>query len=182
MGRLALVLAAVCVITLTACGSVNKMTEVTLMSSKEEETKLNDGEVMLNYDFMDLKGNSIKLSDFEGQKVYIKYWTSWCPICLGGLEDINNLSAEDTDFKVLTIVPPGYKGEKTSEDFKTWFEGVENTENITVLLDEDGVYTKQAGVRGFPTSAYIGSDGILVKTVPGYVDNDAIKDSMSKIQ
>ena len=54
-----------------------------------------------DFEMMDLDGNTVKLSDFNGEKVYLKYWASWCPICLGGLEDINTLSAEENGFPVL---------------------------------------------------------------------------------
>lgn len=135
----------------------------------------NKGEAAPDFEMEDLEGNTVKLSDFAGQKVYLEYWASWCPICLEGLASINTLSAEENDFVVLTIVAPGQSGEKDMEGFKTWFAGVENTENITVLFDTDGAYGKQAGVRGYPTSAYIGSDGVLVKQAPGFADIDTIK-------
>ena len=67
------------------------------------------------------------------------------------------------------------------EDFITWFSGVENTENITVLCETDGAYGALAGVRGYPTSEYIGSDGVLVKMVPGHADNDTIKAAFESI-
>ena len=51
--------------------------------------KMNKGNPAPDFEMMDLNGNTVKLSDFAGEKVYIKYWASWCPICLGGLEDIN---------------------------------------------------------------------------------------------
>lgn len=144
--------------------------------------KRNQGKEAPDFEMMDLHGNKVKLSDFKGQKVYIKYWASWCPICLGGLEDINTLSAEKDGFKVLTIVAPGQKGEKNVADFKTWFSGVDNTKNITVLFDTDGAYGTQAGVRGYPTSEYIGSDGVLVKLAPGHADNDTIKATFKTIK
>ena len=142
---------------------------------------LNQGTPAPDFEMMNLNGKTMKLSDFRGEKVYLKYWASWCPICLGGLEDINTLSASDSGFRVLTIVAPGQKGEKNMEDFKTWFSGVENTENITILFDTDGAYGAQAGVRGYPTSEYIGSDGVLVKMVPGHADNDTIKTAFESI-
>lgn len=156
------------------------MTDKTKMAGTPK--KRNKGDLAPDFDLTDLNGNQVKLSDFRGQKVYIKYWASWCPICLGGLEDINTLSAEDNDFQVLTIVAPGQKGEKSRKDFETWFSGVDHTKNITVLFDTDGAYGAKAGVRGYPTSEYIGSDGVLVKLVPGHADNDTIKDTFQTIQ
>ena len=149
------------------------------MRSKNE--KRNDGALAPDFEMLDLDGNSVKLSDFAGEKVYFKYWASWCPVCLGGLEDINALSAEVTDFRVLTIVAPGQKGEKDVEAFKNWFAGVEHTENMAVLFDTDGAYGSQTGVRGYPTSEYIGSDGVMVKLAPGHADNDTIKSSFETI-
>lgn len=148
----------------------------------DETGIMNQGNPAPDFEMMDLDGNLVKLSDFKGKKVYLKFWASWCPICLGGLEDINTLSAEENGFRVLTIVAPGQKGEKIADDFKKWFSGVENAENITVLFDTDGNYGTQTGVRGYPTSEYIGSDGVMVKLVPGHADNDTIKTTFESIK
>lgn len=67
------------------------------------------------------------------------------------------------------------------EAFKNWFAGVEHTENIVVLFDTDGAYGSQTVVRGYPTSEYIGSDGVMVKLAPGHADNDTIKSSFETI-
>lgn len=174
-------------LTVTACGAgMGTKTAADpqgeSMQTKVTEGKLNQGAPAPDFEMTDLKGAKVKLSDYKGQKVYIKYWASWCPICLGGLEDINTLSAEDNGFKVLTVVAPGQKGEKNMEDFKKWFSGVDNTKNITVLFDTGGAYGTKTGVRGYPTSEYIGSDGVMVKLVPGHSDNDTIKDTFKTIK
>jgi thiol-disulfide isomerase/thioredoxin len=64
-----------------------------------------------DFSLENLNGELVSLSDFRGDRVYIKFWASWCSICLSGLEELNTLSADVTDYKVLTIVSPGYKGE-----------------------------------------------------------------------
>ncbi|MBS6956144.1 MAG: redoxin family protein [Enterocloster asparagiformis] len=174
---------------MTSEGEMMDETKMVDETEMMDDNKIMDGSEMMNsgslapdFEMMDLNGNTVRLSGLRGEKVYLKYWASWCPICLGGLEDINTLSGEDNGFRILTIVAPGQKGEKGMEDFKTWFSGVENTENITVLFDTDGAYGAQAGVRGYPTSEYIGSDGVLVKLVPGHADNDTIKFTFETIK
>lgn len=136
---------------------------------------------MLDVDLMDVKGESVNLSDYEGKKVYIKFWATWCPICLTGLETLNTLSGEENDFIILTVVSPNFKGEKKSASFVKWFEGVENVSNLTVLLDEGGAFAQKIGLRGYPTSVYIGSDGVLVKTQAGHVNNDQIRNEFDAI-
>lgn len=53
----------------------------------------------------------------SGKPAYVKFWASWCPICLSGLKDIDNLSKEEKDFEIVTVVFPGLAGEKKTEDF-----------------------------------------------------------------
>lgn len=36
----------------------------------------------------------VSLSQFQGKTVYIKFWTTWCPLCLAGLEDFAALTEE----------------------------------------------------------------------------------------
>lgn len=135
-----------------------------------------------DFELEDVNGNTVSLSDYKNDKVYVKFWASWCSICLAGLEELNELSAEAKDFKVLTIVSPNFNNEKDRAAFVKWFKGVENTENITVLLDEDGEIAKKYGVRGYPTSAYIGTNGELIEVLPGHAANSDIINKFANIK
>ena len=143
------------------------------MMEEESGAMMNDGNPAPAFSLMDLDGNQVSLADLEGEKVYVKYWASWCSICVAGLDEIDELSATATDFKVITIVTPNANGEKNTDNFKDWFAN-KDTSNITVLLDEKGVYAREFGVRAMPTSAFIGSDGVLVKVQPGHKSNEQI--------
>ena len=93
----------------------------------------------------DLNNQPVTLSQYKGKPVYVKMWASWCPICLAGLAEIDDLSAEkDRNFEVITIVSPDHKGEK-------------------------------ARVRGYPFNLFLDSDLNLKKTVPGHLGAEQIK-------
>ncbi len=143
-------------------------------------TAMNKGETAPEFALQDLKGNSLQLADFQGKKVYVKYWASWCSICLAGLEELNTLAGQENDFQVITIVTPDYKGEKSSKAFTEWFNR-QSYDNLTVLLDEDGVWAKKFEVRAFPSSFYIDVNGILVKSLPGHASNEQIKETFEGI-
>lgn len=164
----------------------DKMVETSAPTMEEdkiekEDSKMMDEKMTSLFNYTDFDGNVVSSADYEGKKVYIKYWASWCPICLGGLGDIDKLSSEENDFVVLTVVTPNYKGEKSMEDFKEWYNGLDY-KNIKVLFDQDGKIAKELGIKGFPTSAYVSSDGSLVKVSPGHFDNAAIMESFTSIQ
>lgn len=144
------------------------------------EMMSNDGEMAPMFDLKDLDGNRVSLEDLKGEKVYVKFWASWCSICLGGLEELDMLTTEETEFKVITIVSPDYNGEKNTDKFMSWFDK-QGHDNLIVLLDEDGDFTREFGVRGYPTSAFIGSDGVLVHLYPGHLENDMIKAEFMEI-
>lgn len=135
-----------------------------------------------SFELVDLEGTQQNLVDYAGQKVYIKFWASWCSICLSGMEELNTLAGEENDFAVLTIVSPSSNAEKSSESFVKWFKGFPNAENITVLLDEGGTFFEEYGVIGYPTSVYIASDGTLIKSQTGHFSNEEIKNKFETIQ
>ena len=94
----------------------------------------------------DLNNQSVTLSQYKGKPVYVKMWASWCPICLAGLAEIDDLSAEkDRNFEVITIVSPDHKGEKDTADFIEWY------------------------------NLFLDSDLNLKKTVPGHLGAEQIK-------
>ena len=110
----------------------------------------------------------------DGKPTYVKFWASWCPICLSGLEDIDSLSKEMKDFEVITVVSPGLVGEKKTEDFKKWYKSL-GYKNIKVLLDEKGELTKMLNVRVYPTSAILNKSGKVEKVLPGHLEKAEIK-------
>lgn len=110
----------------------------------------------------------------NGKPIYVKLWASWCPVCLSGLEDIDNLSKEKKDFEVVTVVSPGLVGEKKTEDFKNWYKSL-GYKNIKVLLDEKGEISKMLNVRVYPTSVVVAADGKVQKVIPGHLEKAGIK-------
>jgi peptide methionine sulfoxide reductase msrA/msrB len=166
---------------ITKDATMEKADDMTEEKIKKEEmtdstSNTNEGTQSPSFIYTDFDGNEVKLTDFEGKKVYIKYWASWCPICLSGLERLDQLFEgvdEDSDYKILTVVTPGYNNEGSEEEFKKWFSGLEY-ENIEVLFDNDGEFAKKFNVRAVPTSVFIGSDGVIISSLAGDKSNEDI--------
>lgn len=143
-------------------------------SKMEDEMALEEGEFEL------LNGGTYNLNDQKGKKVYVKYWASWCPICLSSLQEFDDFSTEDTDFEVVSIVSPYFFGEKSKEDFKEWFDGLDY-KNMKVLIDENGKYISQFGIRATPSNLIIDSNGEVVNVIPGQVSKDVIKQVFDEV-
>ena len=163
--------------------SGEKMDKMDNMSSKDEKMDKQMGEMddMTQSTFTTLDGKQVSLADYKGKKIYLKFWASWCPICLSGLADITQLSEmPPKDSVILTVIAPGVNREKSLEDFKEWFMGVDY-HSLPVLVDKDGQFLKKLGVVGYPTSAFIDANGKVVRVQPGHVSNDDIVKTLESL-
>lgn len=163
--------------------SGEKMDKMDNMNSKDEKMDKKMGEMddMTQAIFTTLEGKEVSLADYKGKKVYLKFWASWCPICLSGLADITQLSEmPPKDSVILTVIAPGVNREKSLEDFKKWFAGVDY-HSLPVLVDKDGQFLKKLGVVGYPTSAFIDANGKVVRVQPGHVSNDDIVKTLESL-
>ena len=136
------------------------------------------GEEVPDFELTGVDGKTYRLSDYKGKKVYLKFWASWCSICLASLPDTDQLAKEaGDDFVILTVVSPGQKGEQAEGDFQKWYQGLDY-KNLPVLLDSSGKLLASYGVRSYPTQAFIDKEGKLVKTQPGFMDKETILENL----
>ena len=139
------------------------------------------GEEVPDFELTGVYGKTYRLSDYKGKKLYLKFWASWCSICLASLPDTDELAKEaGDDFVILTVVSPGQKGEQAEGDFQKWYQGLDY-KNLPVLLDPSGKLLASYGVRSYPTQAFIDKEGKLVKTQPGFMDKASIVETLKSI-
>lgn len=139
------------------------------------------GEAVTDFELTGVDGKNYRLSDYKGKKVYLKFWASWCSICLASLPDTDELAKEASDdYVILTVVSPGQKGEQSEEAFKKWYQGLDY-KDLPVLLDPSGQLLASYGVRSYPTQAFIDKEGKLVKTQPGFMDKETILQTLKSI-
>ncbi|MDO5100593.1 MAG: TlpA disulfide reductase family protein, partial [Eubacteriales bacterium] len=148
----------------------------------KEHTMMNEGEAAPDFTLTGLDGKTYRLADLKGKKVYLKFWASWCSICLSTLQDTDELAAKaGDDYVVLSVVAPKVNGEKSEEVFKKWFSTLEY-KNLPVAFDQDGKTLEAYGVRSYPSAAFIGSDGVLVKKHIGFMSADEVKETLKQIK
>ena len=126
-----------------------------------------------NFALMDLENKTVTLNDYAGKKVYVKFWGTWCSICLAGIDELESFAAEQnagTDVAVITIVAPGVNGEFSSDEFKDWYEKQGYT--FPVLFDEGGKVLREFEIRAFPTSIIYEKDGKISTKRPGHIGNE----------
>ena len=166
---------------LSACK--NQTTSETDKQSGDKKAQVSSqtvkkGEAVADFELTAMDGRTYHLSDYKGKKVYLKFWASWCSICLASVPDTDELAKEASDdYVVLTVVSPGQKGEQAEEAFKKWYQGLDY-KDLPVLLDPSGQLLATYGVRSYPTQAFIDKEGKLVKIQPGFMDKETILENL----
>lgn len=56
----------------------------------------------INFQFTDVNGRTIRLSDYRGKWVLVNFWAPWCPLCWAEVPVLNDLNKRK-DFVVIGI-------------------------------------------------------------------------------
>ncbi len=102
----------------------------------------------------------------KDQPSLVKFWASWCPLCLSELESTANWQ-KDKDFahaNILTVASPGYLGEK--KDFIQWYQGI-TTPKPSVIIDPEGSLAKLLNLRVYPSWAVLDKKQHIVRVIKG---------------
>ena len=106
----------------------------------------------------------------SSQATLVKFWASWCPLCLSTLGETQQWRT-DPDFaqvNIVSVASPSYLSEKPEKDFIEWYKAL-NYPDLPVLLDVGGKNTKEFGIAAYPSWALIDSEGNLQRIVKGHI-------------
>ena len=160
---------------LIACGKQGKeSSQQTQTSQTQQQATVKQvavGAEAPDFTLQSMDGKEVKLSDFKGKKVYLKFWASWCGPCKKSMPELMELAAkEDRDFEILSVIAPGIQGEKTVEQFPQWFQD-QGYKDIPVLYDTKATTFQAYQIRSIPTEYLIDSQGKIGKIQFGVISN-----------
>lgn len=170
---------------LSAC-SMDQSSESSMGNQPTMNTTTNKnalvGKDASDFELKDMQGKTVKLSDYKGKKVYLKFWATWCGPCRKSMPELEKL-VKDTDrnFEILTIMAPGLQGEKTEEEFVKWFDQ-QDYKSVPVLYNPDGSAFADYQVRSIPTEVFIDSHGKIGHVQLGAISNEDAKKIIKELQ
>ena len=178
---LSIALLSACSMEQSSESGMNNMSNQTMTNTTSSKHPL-VGKEASDFELKDMKGNTVKLSDYKGKKVYLKFWATWCGPCRQSMPELNKLVEEkDRDFEILTVMAPGMQGEKTEEEFVEWF-AQQDSPSVPVLYNPDGSAFANYQVRSIPTEVFIDSQGKIGHVQLGAISNEDAKKIISELK
>ncbi|MCL1873188.1 MAG: TlpA family protein disulfide reductase [Clostridiales bacterium] len=128
----------------------------------------------------DAGGNEIKLSDMLGKPIVLNFWASWCPPCKGEMPDFDLVFAELGDNIQFMMVDAVDGSRETKAKGAAYI--AEQGFTFPVFYDTNQDAVRQYGIRAFPTSIFIDSEGYIITAAEGAISEEALRKGIDLIK
>jgi peroxiredoxin len=130
------------------------------------------------YDFQmeDLKGKTIKLSDYKGQVVAVNYFATWCKPCVDEAPDLEAFEKEYGDTYKLLIIDRGETRDRVNKFVK------KNKTTSTYLMDFDNKVSKAYNVVAQPETFIVDKQGVIREHYIGPISTEDLYGLVSKYE
>ena len=123
-----------------------------------------EGFLAPDFTLQTLEGETVTLSNLQGQPVLVNLWATWCPPCRAGMPAMQKMYEEykDQGFTILAV-------NMTYQDTTSAIEPFVQDHGLTfpILIEPKGHVGAQYQLRSLPSSFFIGRDGIIQEVVIG---------------
>lgn len=138
-------------------------------AEKPEKVKLPNGRVKIilpDITVSDKDGKKVKLRSFEGKKMIINVWASWCGPCKAEMPDLAELEKELKDDEMLVMVNSiGMNGETV--EVATKYVEDEGLEFKNLFFADDPVELMKFEPQVIPTTLIVDSEGYVINYIQG---------------
>ena len=127
-------------------------------------TKVISGDAAPDFSLSSLHGNSIELhrTAKDNKLVLVNFWATWCGPCRLEMPIFEKIYLERKE-EGLEILAISVKEE--SKIVKDYLD--KKPVSFPVLLDPEGTVAEQYGIRAFPTTFLVNSDGDVERVIEG---------------
>lgn len=126
-----------------------------------------------DFELQTLEGETVRLSDYQGQKIVLNFWASWCVPCKKEMPEMQNYYEElatEADVEVLAVNLTDQ--DSGIDEIEEFVEDYEVT--FPVLLDSQGKVREIYGVLSIPTTFLVNEEGMLETQIRGPLSSDML--------
>ncbi|PRS47915.1 TlpA family protein disulfide reductase [Bacillus sp. MZGC1] len=128
-----------------------------LLEPKEPAIGLEKGDQAPDFELKTLDGQKASLSDYQGKKVLVNFWATWCKPCRTEMPDLDAIRSEYDQVEVLAV---NLTTTEKSVDHVAAFAD-ELKLSFPILLDQKGIQARYQ-VLSYPTTYILDEKGRIV--------------------
>lgn len=122
-------------------------------------------------------GESVSIRDYEDKVLVIYYWASWCPPCIFGMPDIQEIHEQfEQRDDLMLIAINATDGVRETKKIATKFLD-DNNYTFLSLFDEESIIGNFLEVRFIPSIFVIDKQGVVYKQI----DKDDIIKTVNEV-
>lgn len=143
-----------------------------------ETTGLAVGDIAPDFELATMDGETIRLSELRGQRVFVNFWATWCPPCRAEMPDMQQLYEEqDIPFEILAVNLT--ESEQNEQNIASFVEDFNLS--FPILLDMDSTIAEKYQVKAVPASYMIDTEGRIAFVAPGAMHYDMMAQEIKKM-
>ncbi|MDM5320106.1 TlpA disulfide reductase family protein [Bacillus altitudinis] len=128
-----------------------------LLEPKEPAIGLEKGDQAPDFELKTLDGQTASLSDYQGKKVLVNFWATWCKPCRTEMPDLDAIRSEYDQVEVLAVNLT--TTEKSVDHVATFADELKLS--FPILLDQKGIQARYQ-VLSYPTTYILDEKGRIL--------------------
>ncbi|KEK11667.1 alkyl hydroperoxide reductase [Lysinibacillus sphaericus] len=144
---------------------------------KSDKIGIRKGDIAPDFELTTLDGETIKLSDYRGQRVMLNFWATWCPPCRAEMPDMQKFQ-EKNDVKVLAVNI--IETESNPARVQEFIDEYELT--FKIPLDEESTVSETYRIAAYPTTFMIDSEGRIQFMSMGALNYDMMVQQLTMME
>lgn len=153
--------------------AINKETKQEL----DPEVGLEKGNLAPDFELETIDGETVKLSDYRGEKVMVNFWATWCPPCRAEMPDMQKFHEEHDEGVILAVNLT--ETENSPRNVGKFLEEYGIT--FTVLEDKNTTVGNIYKAQSLPTSYLINSEGKIHNIAVGPLNYELMVQEFEKM-
>ena len=146
-------------------------------ATAKDVTLLEVGDKAPDFALVDLEGNDHKLSDYEGQGVFLNFWGTWCKPCAKEMPAMDRqyeaFSNEGVQVLAINIAQSDFEVQSFADQYGLSFP---------VVIDKTKSVMTAYSIRPLPTTVLVNPEGNIQRIITGEMTEQDIEGFMEEIK